>query len=66
MYVAYQMWQRPSYMSGPHLEKRIYGKGDTPKAAIFDACYTVGSDGQVRQRANCPNACDLHTEERAD
>ncbi len=62
-YIAFQTWQNPSYMSGPRFSRRVYGRGDTPAEAIFDATHYV-RDGQVWARGSgCPSAPDLSVEE---
>ena len=60
-YAAYQVWQRPSYMSGPKFSRRYYGCGDSPEAAVFHATHYT-RDGQVwayGSGSGHPNACDL-------
>ncbi len=58
-YIAYQTWATPSYLSGPRFAKRIYGRGDTPAEAIWDATHCE-RDGQVWARgAGSPSASDL-------
>lgn len=59
-YIAYQVWQNPSWQSGPRYSERIYGVGGTPEEAIFNARYET-RNGQVWQKAHCPNASDLST-----
>jgi hypothetical protein len=65
VYVAYRVWQKPSWTNGPEnrprYERVIYGRGSTPEEAIWDARYYVGEDGQTRQRENAPNRGDLST-----
>jgi hypothetical protein len=59
-YVAYQTWQNPSWQSGPRYSERIYGVGDTPEEAIYNARYEE-RNGQVWQKRNAPNASNLST-----
>ena len=65
MYIAYQTWANPSWLSGPKLSKRIYGRGETPKDALFNAHFEY-RDGQWEQKDNCPNESDLNVEKEKD
>ncbi len=65
-YIAYQTWQNPSWQSGSRYARRIYGRGDTPAEAIWDATHCE-RDGQVWARgAGSPSASDLSVEEVDD
>ena len=65
MYVAYQTWQNPSWMSGPDglptYNKRVYGHGETPEDAIFDATHFEknGETWAYGSGSGAPNASDL-------
>lgn len=63
-YVAYQTWQRPSYMNGPRYEDRVYGEGSTPDEAIHDALFEE-RNGETWQKRNAPNRSDLRVKKVA-
>ena len=68
MFIAFQMMARPSYMSGPRLAKRIYGRGDTAEDALRDAT-TYQKNGETwsyGSGSGHPYACDLSVEEVTD
>ena len=68
MFIAYQTWAKPSYMSGPRHYQRIYGRGDTAEDALRDAT-TFQNNGQTwsyGSGSGHPNACDLSVEEVDD
>lgn len=68
MFIAYQTWQNPSYMSGPRYSKRVYGRGETAEEAIFNATHFRRNDEwwSYGSGSGHPNASDLTVEEVDD
>jgi len=68
MFIAYQKWQNPSYMSGPRYSRRVYGTGETEQEALFFATHyrRNGEWWTYGSGSGHPNASDLSVEEVDD